>query len=67
MQRLVQMGLPKPRDEYWRYTDPKLFNADAHAAIEIDEREPQLEHVVLAVPARAGASSCTRPGNQMRA
>ncbi|MBV0891791.1 SufD family Fe-S cluster assembly protein [Paracoccus sp. Z118] len=42
MQRLVQMGLPKPRDEYWRYTDPKLFNADAPAPIEIDDRDPQM-------------------------
>lgn len=25
--RLTQMGLPGARDEYWRYTDPKPFNA----------------------------------------
>lgn len=25
--RLNAMGLPGPRDEYWRYTDPKIFNA----------------------------------------
>lgn len=25
--RLQSMGLPAPRDEYWRYTDPKPFNA----------------------------------------
>ncbi|MFD1797217.1 SufD family Fe-S cluster assembly protein [Paracoccus aurantiacus] len=25
--RLKDMGLPKPRDEYWRYTDPAAFNA----------------------------------------
>ncbi|MDO5646668.1 SufD family Fe-S cluster assembly protein [Paracoccus sp. (in: a-proteobacteria)] len=25
--RLRDMGLPGPRDEYWRFTDPKLFNA----------------------------------------
>ena len=27
MARLRQMGLPGPRDEYWRYTDPRAFNA----------------------------------------
>jgi Fe-S cluster assembly protein SufD len=26
--RLEQMGLPGRRDEYWRYTDPALLNAD---------------------------------------
>lgn len=26
-QRLQAMGLPGPRDEYWRYTDPAPFNA----------------------------------------
>ncbi|WP_323005527.1 Fe-S cluster assembly protein SufD [Pseudorhodobacter sp.] len=26
--RLTQMGLPGRRDEYWRYTDPALLNAD---------------------------------------
>lgn len=25
--RLRDMGLPGPRDEYWRYTDPRPFNA----------------------------------------
>lgn len=27
LQRLSAMGLPGPRDEYWRYTDPKRLNA----------------------------------------
>lgn len=31
LQRLSAMGLPGPRDEYWRYTDPKRLNADAPA------------------------------------
>ena len=26
LSRLRQMGLPGPRDEYWRYTDPRPFN-----------------------------------------
>jgi Fe-S cluster assembly protein SufD len=29
MARLQDMGLPGRRDEYWRYTDPSLFNAVA--------------------------------------
>ncbi|MCJ8139467.1 SufB/SufD family protein [Falsirhodobacter halotolerans] len=28
LQRLTAMGLPGPRDEYWRYTDPKRLNAE---------------------------------------
>lgn len=35
-QRLEAMGLPGPRDEYWRYTNPGLFNAAQPAAISID-------------------------------
>lgn len=31
--RLRAMGLPGPRDEYWRYTDPRPFNAPEPAAI----------------------------------
>lgn len=27
LSRLRDMGLPGPRDEYWRYTDPRPFNA----------------------------------------
>ena len=27
--RLMAMGLPKKRDEYWRYTDPTALNAEA--------------------------------------
>jgi Fe-S cluster assembly protein SufD len=33
VERLQSMGLPAPRDEYWRFTDPKSLNAvDAPAA-----------------------------------
>ena len=35
MQRLVAAGLPKPRDEYWRYTDPRTLNADTPAPVAI--------------------------------
>ncbi|WP_323717518.1 SufB/SufD family protein [Paracoccus aminovorans] len=34
-QRLQAMGLPGPRDEYWRYTDPAPFNAAQLPALEI--------------------------------
>ena len=27
VERLQSMGLPAPRDEYWRFTDPKSLNA----------------------------------------
>ncbi|MBJ3763015.1 SufD family Fe-S cluster assembly protein [Maribius pontilimi] len=30
--RLKQMGLPQPRDEYWRFTSPRDFNAVAPVA-----------------------------------
>ncbi|MDN5788677.1 SufD family Fe-S cluster assembly protein [Pseudorhodobacter sp.] len=30
--RLNKMGLPGRRDEYWRYTDPKLLNSDTPLA-----------------------------------
>lgn len=34
--RLRAMGLPAPRDEYWRYTDPRPFNAPAPQALAVD-------------------------------
>ena len=34
--RLRAMGLPGPRDEYWRYTDPRPFNAPEPQALAID-------------------------------
>lgn len=42
MQRLVAAGLPKPRDEYWRYTDPRTLNADSPAPVAIAGEEPQM-------------------------
>ncbi len=33
--RLTAMGLPGPRDEYWRYTSPAAFNAVEATAIEV--------------------------------
>ena len=33
--RLTRMGLPGPRDEYWRYTDPAAFNAATPAPMKI--------------------------------
>ena len=38
--RLRDMGLPGPRDEYWRYTDPRAFNAPMPAPIAIEEKSP---------------------------
>lgn len=38
--RLRDMGLPKPRDEYWRYTNPRDFNAPVPAAIPIEGKQP---------------------------
>ncbi|WP_312530387.1 SufD family Fe-S cluster assembly protein [Paracoccus sp. (in: a-proteobacteria)] len=35
--RLAAMGLPGPRDEYWRYTAPAVFNAPQAAAVEIPD------------------------------
>ena len=32
LDRLRAMSLPRPRDEYWRYTDPAPFNAPAPAS-----------------------------------
>lgn len=34
--RLRAMGLPRPRDEYWRYTDPAPFNAPAPRPLDVD-------------------------------
>jgi Fe-S cluster assembly protein SufD len=38
--RLRAMGLPGPRDEYWRYTDPKAFNAPVPHPIALEKQEP---------------------------
>ena len=38
--RLTRMGLPGPRDEYWRYTDPRDFNAPVPAPIAIEQNPP---------------------------
>jgi len=39
-ERLVQMGLPQPRDEYWRFTRPKdLIAPEAPAAAPMDESD----------------------------
>lgn len=38
--RLRDMGLPKPRDEYWRYTNPRDFNAPVPAPIPIEGKQP---------------------------
>ena len=35
--RLVAMGLPGPRDEYWRYTDPRPLNAPRPEPLAFDE------------------------------
>lgn len=38
--RLQEMGLPGPRDEYWRYTDPRPFNAPIPQPIPIESKSP---------------------------
>lgn len=38
--RLRAMGLPGPRDEYWRYTDPRAFNAPEPAPLPIAQVFP---------------------------
>ncbi|MDO5641117.1 MAG: SufD family Fe-S cluster assembly protein [Paracoccus sp. (in: a-proteobacteria)] len=38
--RLRAMGLPHPRDEYWRFTDPRPFNAPHPAPIPIEGKAP---------------------------
>lgn len=35
--RLAAMGLPAPRDEYWRYTNPAALNAPAPQALDAAE------------------------------
>lgn len=40
MARLRSMGLPGPRDEYWRYTDPRPFNAPVAPAQPRGEESP---------------------------
>ncbi|MCZ0961573.1 SufB/SufD family protein [Paracoccus benzoatiresistens] len=37
--RLQDMGLPGPRDEYWRYTDPRSFNAPVPAALAVPDAD----------------------------
>jgi Fe-S cluster assembly protein SufD len=40
VERLQSMGLPAPRDEYWRFTDPKSLNAiEAPKAVLFDPKE----------------------------
>ena len=39
LSRLRQMGLPGPRDEYWRYTDPRAFNAPKPQALPVPHGE----------------------------
>ena len=38
--RFQAMGLPRGRDEYWRYTDPAAFNAAVPAPMEIADSGP---------------------------
>lgn len=38
--RLRAMGLPGSRDEYWRYTDPRPFNAPLPAPIPVEGKSP---------------------------
>ncbi|WBU54124.1 SufD family Fe-S cluster assembly protein [Paracoccus sp. SCSIO 75233] len=38
--RLRDMGLPKPRDEYWRYTNPASFNAAVPAPLPLAGKSP---------------------------
>lgn len=40
LDRLRAMGLPHPRDEYWRYTDPSLFVAPEPATLAIPDLPP---------------------------
>ncbi|WP_347139573.1 SufD family Fe-S cluster assembly protein [Paracoccus sp. SSK6] len=37
--RLQDMGLPGPRDEYWRYTDPRGFNAPEPAVLAVPDAQ----------------------------
>ena len=42
LDRLRAMGLPRPRDEYWRYTDPAPFNAATPDPLAVDASDPPL-------------------------
>lgn len=39
LSRLQDMGLPGPRDEYWRYTDPRPFNAPEATALPVPQEQ----------------------------
>ncbi len=41
LSRLRVMGLPGPRDEYWRYTDPRLFNVPGPQPLPFDAKAPE--------------------------
>lgn len=38
--RLQEMGLPRPRDEYWRFTDTRPFNAARPEPMSIEAKPP---------------------------
>lgn len=38
--RLRAMGLPGPRDEYWRFTNPRDFNAPVPSPIPVEAKAP---------------------------
>ncbi len=38
--RLDAMGMPRPRDEYWRFTNPAAFNAPVPLPIPIEDSAP---------------------------
>lgn len=40
LSRLTDMGLPGPRDEYWRYTDPRPFNDAAPWSVPVEDLSP---------------------------
>ena len=65
--RLAAMGLPGPRDEYWRYTDPAPFNAARPEPLAIPARESalfaDLDRLRLVfVDGRFDAAASDRPG-----
>ncbi|GGF64352.1 Fe-S cluster assembly protein SufD [Paracoccus acridae] len=39
LSRLQDMGLPGSRDEYWRYTDPRPFNAPEATALPVPQEQ----------------------------
>lgn len=53
LERLRAMGLPHPRDEYWRFTNPRPFNAPVPDPIPVEEKAPDsplfsdLDRVIL--------------------